>query len=111
GLPDLDGQLGRWLPWADPLEQRPIVFGLTPYATANRLSANVHEHLRREPLPTATSYAEVRLRNDAAALAQVRAFLATQPALPAVHRDDAALRELFVLLFAHESLFVTLEPA
>ncbi len=110
-LPDLDGQLGRWLPWADPLEQRPIVFGLTPYATANRLSANVREHLQREPLPTANSYADVRLRHDHTALDQVRAFLDSHPSLPATTRDDATLRELFVLLFAHDSLFVTLEPA
>lgn len=108
-LPDLDAQLGRWLPWSDPLEARPIQFGLTPYATAQRLATNVHEHLQREPLPVAGSYQEVRLRNDAAALQQVRTFLAASSGLPKAPLADEALRELFVLLFGHDALFVTFE--
>lgn len=109
GLRDLEGQLGRWLPWADPLEDRPIGFGLTPYGTHQRFRVNVQEHLERGELPTAAGYADVRLRGDAEALARVRRFLREHPDLPAGPRDDAALRELFVLLFAHESLFLTFE--
>jgi hypothetical protein len=109
GLRDLEGQMGRWLPWADPLEARPITFGLTPYATLQRLRVNVHEHLARPELPTASSYAEVRLRGDATALANVRSFLRDHPNLPRGPHDDATLRELAVLLFGHDTLFVTLE--
>ncbi|MCC7063486.1 MAG: methyltransferase domain-containing protein [Planctomycetes bacterium] len=109
GLRDLEGQLGRWLPWADPLEELPIAFGLTPYGTALRLRQNVHDHLERTELPTAASYADVRLRADAQCLNRVREFLRDQKALPSTLRDEATLRELFVLLFAHDSLFVTLE--
>ena len=109
GLPDLDTQLGRWLPWADPLEERPITFGLTPYATALRLRVNVAEHLARPELPTAKDYGEVRLRHDAAALAEVRSLLAAAPELPTQVLADAALRELHVLLCSHGDLFVTLE--
>lgn len=109
GLPDLDRQLGRWLPWADPLEAAPIHWGLTPYATAQRLATNVHEHLAREPLPTAPDYAHVRLRNDAAALATVRARLADAAGLPSRPFDDATLRELFVLLFAYDAPFLTID--
>ncbi len=111
GLPSLEEQLGRWLPWADPLEHRPIVWGLTPYATAQRLGTNVREHLAREPMPTAASWADVRLRGDDAALRRVRAFLSERGDLPARTLEDAALRELFVLLFGHDSLFVTLTAA
>lgn len=109
GLPDLEGQMGRWLPWADPLEERPIAFGLTPYGTYQRLRVNVQEHLARPELPTAASYADVRLRGDAAALQQVRSLLAAAPELPAMPRDDATLRELFVLLCTHDRLFVPFE--
>lgn len=109
GLRDLEGQMGRWLPWADPLEERPITFGLTPYATLQRLRVNVHEHLARPDLPVAASYADVRLRGDAAALARVRCLLRDHPDLPAGPRDEPTLRELAVLLFGHDSLFVTFE--
>jgi SAM-dependent methyltransferase len=109
GLPDLETQMGRWLPWADPLETRPIAFGLTPFATYQRLRVNVQEHLARAPLPTAASWAEVRLRQDATALAAVRRQLAAAADLPAGPRDDATLRELAVLLHSHGDLFLTLE--
>lgn len=109
GLRDLDGQTGRWLPWADPLEERPITFGLTPYGTLQRFRVNVQEHLERDPLPTAADYGAVRLRGDAEARQRVLSFLRDHSDLPAGARDDATLRELFVLLFAHESLFLTLE--
>ncbi|MBM4443656.1 MAG: hypothetical protein FJ027_24905 [Candidatus Rokubacteria bacterium] len=51
----------------------------------------------------------MRLRGDGEALARVREFLRGFPGLSAGPRDDAALRELFVLLFGYESLFVTME--
>ena len=108
GLPDLESQMGRWLPWADPLEERPIAFGLTPYRTCTQLRQNIHEHLAREPLPTATGYEDVKLRNDAAALATTRKFLRRRSGLPTTEWADPALRELWVLLFGHESLFLTL---
>ncbi|MBM4063297.1 MAG: class I SAM-dependent methyltransferase [Planctomycetes bacterium] len=109
GLRDLEGQMGRWLPWADPLEQRPVTFGLTPYGTYTKLRRNVQEHLERGALPVAAGYGEVRLRGDGEALARVKGFLRGFAGLPAGPRDDAALRELFVLLFGYESLFVTME--
>jgi SAM-dependent methyltransferase len=108
-LPDLETQMGRWLPWADPLEQRPIAFGLTPYATNQRFRINIQEHLEREPLATAAGFGEVRLRHDATALATVRRLLAAAPELPTAALDDASLRELFVLLCSHDQLFLTLD--
>ena len=111
GLPDLETQMGRWLPWADPLEERPIAFGLTPYATYQRYRVNVDEHLARTDLGVASGYDAVRLRNDAASLQRVRSLLAAANELPARTHSDAELRELFVLLCTHEQLFVTLEPA
>lgn len=111
GLRDLEGQMGQWLPWADPLEERPIVFGLTPYATMQRMRVNVTEHLARDPLPQADGYADVRVRGDAMALQRVRQLLAEHPDLPQRHYDDATLRELFVLLCTHDRLFVTFESA
>ncbi len=111
GLPDLDAQMGRWLPWADPLEERPITYGLTPYATYQRFRVNVDEHFARTDLGEARDYAAVRLRNDAQCLQRVRSLLADASELPVRAHDDAALRELFVLLCTHEQLFVTLEPA
>ncbi len=109
GLPDLEGQLGRWLPWADPLEQRPFRFGLTPYGTCQRYRVNVLEHLARGDLPTAAGWDAVRLRGDAEALGRVRALLRDQVGLPARPRSPGELRELAVLLFAHDELFLTLE--
>jgi len=109
GLRDLEGQMARWAPWADPLEEPPIRFGLTPYGTGQRFRIAVRDHLARADLPTARGYGDVRLRGDAAALARVRNFLRDQPDLPAAERDDATLRELFVLLFAHDALFLTLQ--
>jgi hypothetical protein len=109
GLPDHDTQLARWLPWADPLEHGTHAFGLTPYGTLRRLRVNVDEHLARTDLSEVAGYADVRLRGDTMALARVRELLAACPWLPRTELDDAALRELFVLLCTHDRLFVTLE--
>lgn len=109
GLPDLETQIGRWLPWADPLEHQPIAFGITPYGTFLRYRQNVLDHLARDPLPVAAGYADVRVRGDAAARQRVLSLLAAHPDLPRRPLPDAALRELWVLLFATDSLFVTFE--
>ena len=109
GLPDLELQLGHWTPWADPLEERPVAFGLTPYGTHQRFRVNIAEHLQRAPLPIANGYAELRLRGDAAALQAVRRRLLACSEVPAVARDDASLRELSVLLDSYDRLFVTTE--
>lgn len=108
-LPDLETQLGRWLPWADPLEARPIAFGLTPYGTCLRFRTNVLEHLARGDLPVAAGWHDVRLRDDATARRRVRQALGAHADLPRRAHSDAELRELAVLLFATDSLFVTLE--
>ncbi len=108
-LPDLETQLGRWLPWADPLEERPLCFGLTPYGTCQHYRVNVLDHLARGDLPTAAGFDDVKLRDDQAQLGAVRALLRDHPDLPAHERSAGELRELAVLLFAHDSLFVTLE--
>lgn len=111
GLRDLESQMGRWLTWADPLEERPIVFGLTPYATMQRMRVNVTEHLSRDTLPIAASYADVRVRGDSQALQRVRRLLSEHSDLPQSNYDDATLRELFVLLCTHERMFVTFDSA
>jgi hypothetical protein len=108
-MPDLESQIGRWLPWADPLEERPIAFGLTPYGTWQRFRVNILEHMERADLATAADYDAVRLRGDGEALARVRRLLREAGELPAKNHSDAELRELFVLLCAHDSLFLTLE--
>jgi hypothetical protein len=41
----------------------------------------------------------------------MRALRAAGGEAPAVARDDAALRELAVLLLGHDALFLCLEPA
>ncbi len=109
-LPDLETQVGRWLPWADPLERRPIAFGLTPYGTLRHFRQSLLDHREREPLATAAGWHEVRLRNDAACLAAARAF-AIAHAAPRVAWASADLRELWHLLFAHGDPFLTLLPA
>ncbi|MEO6596682.1 MAG: class I SAM-dependent methyltransferase [Planctomycetota bacterium] len=108
-LPDLEGQMGKLLPWADPLEERPINFGLTPYATFQRFRVNVTEHLERGPLPRASDYAQVRLRADAEALRRVAHYVQAKSDLPLRKLPDASLRELHVLLFDCNSLFLALE--
>lgn len=108
-LPALDDQLARWAPWADPLEQRPLRFGLTPYATWHRHEAALRAHLERAPLPAVASYEDLRLRGDREALARVRRALGEHPDLPRRTYSDSALRELFVLLFTSDRLFVTLD--
>lgn len=105
GLPDLELQCARWAPWADPLEDGRIRFGLTPYATLQRFRVGIEEHLQRQALPRATDWSSVRLRQDGAALARVRDFLAAHDLRP---RGDGALRELWTLLFSHQQLFTTL---
>lgn len=109
GLPDLETQMGRWLPWADPLEQRPVRFGLTPYGTMQRFRTNVLEHLERGDLPLADGWTNVRLRADGEQLQHVRALLRGHDGLPQRTLADEHLRELAVLLFAHDSLFVAIE--
>jgi hypothetical protein len=111
GLPSLDQQVSRWLPWADPLEAGAVRYGLTPYATWTRMQDAIDKHLERGALPAVTSYADVRLRGDRDALARVRALLAEHPDLPRATYADEELRELFVLLTTHDRLFVTLDPA
>ena len=108
-LPDIDAQISQWLPWADPLEQGPIQQGLTPYATWRRAEASLRAHLERPALPEVAGYDQLRLKGDQAALSRVERLLADHPDLPKMRRDDATLRELFVLLMTHERLFVTLD--
>lgn len=107
GLPDLELQLARWTPWADPLEERPVTFGLTPYGTHQRFRVNLADHLARAPLPTAADYGAIRLRHDATARLAVESRLRSCAEVPQVARDEATLRELAVLLDHHDSLFVT----
>lgn len=107
GLPDLETQLGRWLPFADPLEHRRVPFGLTPYGTMQRHRQSVLDHLGRAPLPAAEGWHAVRLRGDRDKLAEARAFL-RDAAAPAAELDDAALRELWLLRFGYGELFVSL---
>ncbi|MCR9245801.1 MAG: class I SAM-dependent methyltransferase [bacterium] len=107
GLKDLESQIGTWLPWADPLEERPTLFGLTPYGSYTRLRHNIQEHLDRAECPTAPHYGAVRLRNDSEAIGRARAFVRSQHF--SAELSDTELRELWVLLFGHESLFLTLE--
>ena len=111
GLPNLEQQIGRWLPWADPLEERPIAFGLTPYATYQRMRVNICDHLDRGPLARTQSYDEIRVRGDQQSLQRVRAMLAQHRGLPNRHYDDASLRELFVLLCTYDRLFLTFDWA
>ena len=85
------------------------MFGLTPYGTFTRLRQNVLDHLDRDALPTAPTYESVRLRNDLAARNRVREFLQRHRDVSQHIRSDAELRELWVLLFGEESLFLTLE--
>lgn len=110
GLPDLDTQMGRWLPWATPLEHGRLAFGLSPYGTAARYRQNIADHRQREPLPIADGWHAVRLRADRDALAAAAAF-ARHHGVPRGAWDDAALRELWHLVFAHDDLFLTLLPA
>ncbi len=109
GLPDLEDQIGRWLPWAAPLEHGRVRFGLTPYATFLRLRVNVLEHVARTDFGVAPDWAGVRLRDDGDALLAARALL-VDCGVPAA-LDDAALRELHVLLQTHDRLLLTLRPA
>jgi hypothetical protein len=107
-LPDLEAQVGRWLPWATPLERGRVRFGLTPYATFQRFRVNVLEHLERTDLGVAADWSCVRLRDDDNALLAVRTLL-RDAAVPAANElDDGTLRELHVLLQTHDRLFLTL---
>ncbi|MFK7742011.1 MAG: class I SAM-dependent methyltransferase [Planctomycetota bacterium] len=115
-LGDLETQMGRWLPWADALEHHPISWGLTPYASYQKLRTNIRQHLedggwQRERV---ACYEHVRVRGDELVLARVRhelqAHAATVPR-PIDGIDDASLRELFVLLHASDRLFLTFERA
>jgi SAM-dependent methyltransferase len=108
GLPDVETQIGRWLPWADPLEARPIAFGLTPYGTWQRLRINILEHLGREDLTTAADWTAVRLREDASERSAVRALLDDATEVPRRSRCDGTLRELAILLRSHGQWFVNL---
>ena len=110
GLGDVDAQVKRWQPWADPLEQRPVQFGLTPYGTYQQCRQSISDHLEREDLPVAESWAGVRLRDDARKLEQVRTLLADRNLQPP-DPGRAALRELWMLLWGHEQLFCRLMPA
>jgi hypothetical protein len=104
-LPDLDTQCARWGPWADPLEQGTMPFGLTPYGTLQRFRCSVQEHLERPPLEPA-DLASVRLRSEVSAFAQVRDLLAAHHL--GGTRPEAELRELWLLLCSFRDLFVCL---
>ena len=111
GLPDLDSQLKAWLPLASPLEEGRIHFGLSPYATAQRRQSALRDHLERGPLPVAEGYDAVRLRGDAELLARARSLAKDHGGADGAHLDDAGARELALLCFLHEDLFVNALPA
>jgi len=110
-LPDLEVQMGRWIPHADPLEARHKAFGLTPYRTYQLLRRNVQEYLADwQDRTVVGSWADVRLRGEDRCFAQVRAW-AQAANIDSVRQEPEALRELWVLLFAHDTLFLPLEEA
>lgn len=109
GLPDLETQCARWGPWADPLERQGLPFGLTPYGTLQRLRRSVLEHLERRELETVPDLGAVRLRNEASAFASVRAFLESHDVVPVRVLSDPELRELWLLLFSYQDLFLRLD--
>jgi SAM-dependent methyltransferase len=111
GLADLELQCARFAPWAEPLEQRPIHFGLTPYKTFQMFRVNVLDHLGRAPLPVAHSFADVRLRNDAACLQQLREWLRHADLPASLPPSDATLRELWSIVFGYQSLFMAIDGA
>lgn len=109
GLPDLEGQMGRWLPHADPLEAHHRAFGLTPYRTFQLLRTNVHDYLADwHERPTVAGWEDVRLRQETRCFEQVRVW-AGAAGIDRPTQDPAGLRELWVMLFAYDTLFLPFE--
>lgn len=104
-LPDLQKQAATWANHAAPLEKAPVSFGLTPLATYHRHRAEVDAHLAAPPEPSAAGWDDVTLDDDAAKLADSRAWLVAHR-VPNQGLSNAELRELWSLLFSYPSLFL-----
>ncbi len=103
-LDSVQRQIETWRPFADPLEEEQVAVGLTPFGTWARHGDELTAYLDRERLPQVQSYEDLRLTRDAVALQQTRRWLEHER-LP-TDLGDAELRELWILRFSHDSLFL-----
>jgi hypothetical protein len=104
-LPSLEEQVRRWMPYAEPLEDKLHPFGLTPYGTYRtnpELIKNASERFLE--LPTA-DFASIRLINEKTKLSQVEGFIKKFKK----EKTASELRELWFLLFSYSDLFLDIE--
>lgn len=103
GTEPLTAQLDRWAPHASPLEDDETPYGFSPVVTGWAHGALI-ERWGREPGGPEVGWGEVRLRGEAAALTQTRAWAGkVDPELGAT-RPDEVWRELWSLTFGYRDI-------
>jgi hypothetical protein len=109
--PDLKEEIDRWSGRASPLETDILPWGLTPHATYGRFEEDINGWLSREPLSAPqTTWAEVCLENEQDKRDQVRHWLSDFSGLR-ISGAPGVWRELWMLLFSYETLFLNLHES
>ncbi len=106
GLAALPEQIEQWRPIADPLEESGQ-FGQTPFGTYMLFSKEILDAVTRgSDQETVADFDSVRYAGEDEGIKEVLSFLKQFPNLPKTKWNDAALRELWILLFSTEHLFL-----
>lgn len=109
-LPDLGEQVSRWAANSQVLENGEIPFGLTPLATYLHDTARIEEAASSYLDYKCANFEEVRLEQEHARFQQVERFLKANNIRP-IALDSATLRQLWILLFSSNQLFLDIRDA
>lgn len=104
--PSLHEEDRRWAALGSPLENEDIPWGLTPHHTFQCHREAITAWLANNPdASPAKDWKEVRLQDDDAKIEQVKSWSAQWPGLEVLDASHV-WRELWVLLFSYEHLFL-----
>lgn len=108
GWPTLEEEVERWTPYASALENVDLPWGLTPHATYAFHREAIQNWLKDDPAGAdITSWAQARLSQDEDKRDQVQSWAGQWPGIQ-VKDAPEIWRELWVLLFSYEQLFLNI---
>lgn len=107
--PELNEEIQRWDAWSAPLEQTTIPWGLTPHATYKIHEKEIQNWLVRDPLSTpVAAWKDILLEDDKHKQMQVKEWAKAWPGIK-IQDSPEVWRELWILLFSYETLFLRIE--
>lgn len=105
-FPYLNQQIKIWETEAYPLEDDLHPFGLTPFGTYRKKSKEINDYLQDYLNSEEISFSEFYLPKETEAFDTLRGFLKSAKISQLPDDSASALRQLWILLFSYERLFL-----